>query len=78
VLPWIHRTGVAAAHRDDHVGRVKPSVSQRFGKGIGKVKAHLGHRPDYRGVDLIGRGRACRPYCDVHLPHGIEQGSGDL
>lgn len=63
------RAGVAAAHRDDHVGGLDGFGGQRFGKFFGQVEPDFVHGLGHRGVDGVG-GRGPGG-ADGHLALGV-------
>jgi Co/Zn/Cd efflux system component len=51
-------TGIAAAHRHDHVGVLGQLARQALGRAVGQVDFQLAHDLDDLGMDALGRRRA--------------------
>src|ERR1019366_685594 len=72
------RTGVTAAHRDDHIGGADDVVGQGFGEGFGELDPPFGQRLDGQGADLLVGLRAGGTDVDLLGGQVLGQGCGHL
>ena len=72
------RTGVAAAHRDHHVGLPHRVGGEQLRRTGGDVDAVLGHRGDRGRVHLVGRRRAGREDLDPVAGEMLQVARGHL
>jgi hypothetical protein len=75
-LSGIHRTGVTAAHGDNHVGQAAHLVGERLGEFLPGVETTLSKEGDDRRIELGRRLGASRVHVNTAIGLVVEQHPG--